>query len=61
MLKFSASVIWRLGTRATLRQYSSAGATVIKAEKLSTNRNIADKNGVGAETDGENKSGKNHT
>ncbi|KAI8421246.1 hypothetical protein MSG28_008303 [Choristoneura fumiferana] len=57
MLKFSASVIWRLGTRATLRQYSSAGATVVKPEKLSAAGNIADKNAADAETDGENKSG----
>ncbi|KAL0881340.1 hypothetical protein ABMA27_001220 [Loxostege sticticalis] len=33
MLKFSGAIIWRLGTRATIRKYSGPGATVLKADK----------------------------
>lgn len=36
MLKFSCAVIWRLGTRTTLRKYSSTGAAVFKTEKIDT-------------------------
>lgn len=36
MLKFSTAVIWRLGTRSTLRKYSSTGAAVFKTDKIDT-------------------------
>lgn len=34
MLKFSSAVIWRLGTRSTIRKYSSTGAAVFKTDKI---------------------------
>ncbi|CAG9120764.1 unnamed protein product [Plutella xylostella] len=40
MLKFSGSVIWRLGTRAIPRNYSSSSAPVIKADKLNPNDDV---------------------
>lgn len=57
MLKFSGSVIWRLGSRATLRQYSSAGATVVKTDKLEVDGSLPNKNAQTAEHDKDNKSG----
>ncbi|XP_063368404.1 FAST kinase domain-containing protein 4 [Cydia amplana] len=57
MLKFSGSVIWRLGSRATLRQYSSAGATVVKADKLEVDGSLSNKNAQSAEHDKDTKSG----
>lgn len=43
MLKFSGSIIWRLGTRATIRKYSIPGATLVKNDKLDLTRNVAAK------------------
>ncbi|XP_075976149.1 FAST kinase domain-containing protein 4 isoform X2 [Anticarsia gemmatalis] len=43
MLKLSGLVIWRLGSRAAVRKYSSPSATVFKTEKLEVSTNIADK------------------
>ncbi|XP_047997178.1 FAST kinase domain-containing protein 4 [Leguminivora glycinivorella] len=57
MLKFSGSVIWRLGTRATLRQYSSAGATVVKTDKLDVDGSLSNKNAQSADHDKDTKSG----
>ncbi|XP_072929420.1 FAST kinase domain-containing protein 4-like [Epargyreus clarus] len=44
MLKFSGLVIWRLGSRSTLRSYSAPGATVFKTDKFDSSRSISDKN-----------------
>ncbi|XP_068624256.1 FAST kinase domain-containing protein 4-like [Battus philenor] len=44
MLKFNGLVIWRLGTRAMIRKYSSPSATVIKTEKFESPKSISDKN-----------------
>ncbi|XP_063387941.1 FAST kinase domain-containing protein 4 [Cydia fagiglandana] len=57
MLKFSGSVIWRLGSRATLRQYSSVGATVVKTDKLEIDGSLPNKNAQSAEHDKDTKSG----
>ncbi|XP_063547944.1 FAST kinase domain-containing protein 4 [Cydia strobilella] len=51
MLKLSGSVIWRLGSRATLRQYSSVGATVVKTDKLEVDGSLPNKNAQSAEHD----------
>lgn len=34
MLKFSSAVLWRLGTRSTVRKYSSTGAAVFITDKI---------------------------
>ncbi|XP_063635468.1 FAST kinase domain-containing protein 4 [Cydia splendana] len=57
MLKFSGSVIWRLGSRATLRQYSSVGATVAKTDKLEVDGSLPNKNAQSAGHDKDTKSG----
>lgn len=41
MLKLSGRVIWRLGSRTTVRKYSSPSATVFKTDKLDVSTNIA--------------------
>lgn len=51
MLKFSGVVIWRLGSRSTLRKYSAPSVTVFKSDKVDSSRNITDKN-VEATTSG---------
>lgn len=43
MLKLSGLVIWRLGSRAAVRKYSSPSATIFKTEKLEVSTNIPDK------------------
>ncbi|XP_063827727.1 FAST kinase domain-containing protein 4 [Ostrinia nubilalis] len=43
MLKFSGAIIWRLGTRATIRKYSGPGVTVLKTDKGDSSRSITDK------------------
>ncbi|CAH0724022.1 unnamed protein product, partial [Brenthis ino] len=49
MLKFSGLVIWRLGSRTTLRNYSAPGVTVFKADKADSVRNISDKSAEAAD------------
>lgn len=49
MLKFSGLVIWRLGSRTTIRNYSAPGVTVFKADKADSVRNISDKSVEAAE------------
>ncbi|XP_026498467.2 FAST kinase domain-containing protein 4 isoform X1 [Vanessa tameamea] len=44
MLKFSGLVIWRLGSRSSLRKYSAPGATVFKAHKTEPSTNVTDRN-----------------
>lgn len=41
MLKFSGLVIWRLGSRTSLRKYSGPSVTGFKAE---LSRNVTEKN-----------------
>ncbi|KAJ0177591.1 hypothetical protein K1T71_006464 [Dendrolimus kikuchii] len=43
MLKLSGTLIWRLGSRATVRKYSTPSASAFKTEKLSDSRNIPEK------------------
>ncbi|XP_013137674.1 PREDICTED: protein TBRG4 isoform X2 [Papilio polytes] len=50
MLKFNGLVIWRLGSRAIIRKYSSPSATVFKTEKLDSSKGIGDKNITSPET-----------
>lgn len=42
MFKFSGLIIWRLGTRGSLRKYSSSGATVFMNNKIDITTNVAD-------------------
>ncbi|XP_034828542.1 FAST kinase domain-containing protein 4 [Maniola hyperantus] len=44
MLKYSGLVIWRLGSRNTVRKYSAPGVTMFKADKTESPTNIPDKN-----------------
>ncbi|CAH2085882.1 unnamed protein product [Euphydryas editha] len=44
MLKFSGLVIWRLGSRTSLRKYSAPSVTGFKAEKSELSRNISERN-----------------
>ncbi|KAM3956288.1 LOW QUALITY PROTEIN: FAST kinase domain-containing protein 4 [Aphomia sociella] len=44
MLKFSGSIIWRLGSRTVARPYSSSGAAVFKSDQLDPTRNALEKN-----------------
>ncbi|XP_045535218.1 FAST kinase domain-containing protein 4 isoform X1 [Papilio machaon] len=52
MLKFNGLVIWRLGSRAIIRKYSSPSATVFKTEKIDASKSISDKNITSPETNG---------
>lgn len=44
MLKFSGLVIWRLGSRNSVRKYSAPGVTMFKADKTDSPANIPGKN-----------------
>ncbi|CAK1578943.1 unnamed protein product [Parnassius mnemosyne] len=45
MLKFHGLIIWRLGSRAMIRKYSSASASVFKTQNFESSKAISDKNG----------------
>lgn len=53
MLKFSGAVIWRLGSRGSIRKYSAPGATVVKTSKLDGDR-ISDKIAANADDERDN-------
>lgn len=59
MLKFSSTVIWRLGTRSTLRKYSSTGAAVFKTDKIDT-KGLTSNNTKSTVDDDKDSSGKNN-
>ncbi|CAG9787461.1 unnamed protein product [Diatraea saccharalis] len=56
MLKFSGAVIWRLGTRANARKYSSPSAAAFKTNKSET-RSVSDKNELGLSESNQENSG----
>lgn len=44
MLKLSGRIIWRLGSKNSIKKYSSAGATIIKSNKINTSEDFSQKN-----------------
>lgn len=44
MFKLSGTLIWRLGSRASARKFSTPRPSAFKAEKLNDNKNILEKN-----------------
>lgn len=58
MLKFSGAVIWRLGTRANVRKYSSPSTAAFK-DKIESVRSVSDKHTSGLAEDSKENPGNN--